>query len=239
MRGLSFDTDVLSLLPRDGRVVPAFRTFVAAFGSVDDLYVVLTAPAGHEISEYEDDVDAWGERLRETPGIVRVDTGRVDESRDLSWLADHRLLLLDDDHLGRALSRFSGDGLVASLRGRRALLAVPSPAIASMVRHDPLGLYDLLREQLGSAQAGINLGVTEGGYVASDLRSRLLIAKPSATTVRRRLFSRADDAARRVARRDEPACRSQPESRWIRTRNVRHSRFSSREGIGLPWKRSP
>ena len=48
-----------------------------------------------------------------------------------------------------------------------------------MVRHDPLGLYDLLREQLGSAQAGINLGVTEGGYVASDLRSRLLIAKPS------------------------------------------------------------
>ena len=64
------------------------------------------------------------------------------------------------------------------LRGRRAMLAVPSPAIASMVRHDPLGLYDLLREQLGGAQAGINLGVTEGGYVASDLRSRLLIAKP-------------------------------------------------------------
>ena len=61
MRGLSFDTDVLSLLPRDGRVVPAFRSFVASFGSVDDLYVVLTAPAGHEISEYEDDVDAWGE----------------------------------------------------------------------------------------------------------------------------------------------------------------------------------
>ena len=58
------------------------------------------------------------------------------------------------------------------------MLAVPSPAIASMVRHDPLGLYDLLREQLGSAQAGINLGVTEGGYVSSDLRSRLLIAKP-------------------------------------------------------------
>ena len=58
------------------------------------------------------------------------------------------------------------------------MLAVPSPAIASMVRHDPLGLYDLLREQLGGAQAGINLGVTEGGYVSSDLRSRLLIAKP-------------------------------------------------------------
>ncbi len=212
MRGLSFDTDVLSLLPRDGRVVPAFRTFVATFGSVDDLYVVLTAPDGHEISEYEDDVDAWGERLRETPGIVRVDTGRVDESRDLSWLADHRLLLLDDDHLGRALSRFSGDGLVASLRGRRALLSVPSPAIAGMVRHDPLGLYDLLREQLGSAQAGINLGVTEGGYVASDLRSRLLIAKPSqppfdagfSRALMTRLDALRDEMGRHAPRAGEP-----------------------------------
>jgi uncharacterized protein len=178
MRGLSFDTDVLSLLPRDGRVVPAFRSFVASFGSIDDVYVVLTAPAGHEISEYEDDVDVWGDRLKEAPEITRVDTGRVDESRDLSWLADHRLLLLADDNLGRALLRFSSDGLVDAIRGRRAMLAVPSPAIASMVRDDPLGLYDLLREQLGGAQAGINLGVTEGGYVATDLRSRLLIAKP-------------------------------------------------------------
>ncbi len=179
MRGLSFDTDVLSLLPRDGRVVPAFRSFVESFGSADDLYVVLTAPEGHEISEYEADVDAWASRLQEAPEIARVDTGRVDASRDLSWLADRRLLLLADEPLGRALSRFSGDGLVAAVRGRRAMLAVPSPAIASMVRHDPLGLYDLLREQLGGAQAGINLGVTEGGYVASDLRSRLLIAKPA------------------------------------------------------------
>ncbi len=178
MRGLSFDSDVLGLLPRDGRVIPAFRSFVASFAGVDDLYVVLTAPPGHDISEYDDDVVAWSDRLEGAPEIVRVDTGRVDESRDLSWLADHRLLLLPDDTLGRALSRFSGDGLIDALRRRRAMLAVPSPAIATMVRHDPLGLYDLLREHLGGAQAGINLGVSEGGYVAADLRSRLLIAKP-------------------------------------------------------------
>jgi len=179
MRGLSFDTDILSLLPRDGRAAPAFRSFVASFGGVDDVYVVLTAPAGHEISEYEDDVDAWRNGLKAMPEIVRVDTGLVDESRDLSWLADRRLLLLADDKLDRAIARFSGDGLVDAVRARREMLAVPSPAIASLVRHDPLGLYDLLREQLGGTQAGINLGVTEGGYVASDLRSRLLIAKPS------------------------------------------------------------
>jgi len=82
MRGLSFDTDVLSLLPARGSRRPGVWSFVASFGSVDDLYVVLTAPAGHDISEYEDDVDAWGNRLKHTQDIVRVDTGRVDESRD-------------------------------------------------------------------------------------------------------------------------------------------------------------
>jgi predicted RND superfamily exporter protein len=179
MRGLRFDTDVLSLLPREGRIVPAFRAFVETFGSGDDLYVVLTAPRGHEISEYEEDIEAWGERLRATPGISRMDTGRVDDSRDLSWLADRRLLLLDDRNLQEALSRLSGESMLNALRSRRAMLAVPSPEVANMVRHDPLGLFDLLRDQLGSAQAGVNLGVTDGGYISSDLRSRLLVAKPA------------------------------------------------------------
>ncbi len=167
-----------------------------------------------------------------------MDTGRVDESRDLSWLADHRLLLLADDNLGRALSRFSGDGLVDAVRGRRAMLAVPSPAIASMVRHDPLGLYDLLREQLGGAQAGINLGVTEGGYVSSDLRSRLLIAKPVQppfdADFSRALMTRLD-----ALRGELSPHTATPERRRVLRTSVRHSRFSSREGIGLPWKRSP
>ena len=58
-RRLSFDTDVLSLLPRDSRVIQAFRSFLSRFGSLDQLYVICTAPEGHAISEYSDDIDAW------------------------------------------------------------------------------------------------------------------------------------------------------------------------------------
>ena len=43
-RRLSFDADVLSLLPRDNRVIQTFRTFLARFGTLDQLYVVFTAP---------------------------------------------------------------------------------------------------------------------------------------------------------------------------------------------------
>ena len=59
-RRLSFDTDVLSLLPRDGRVIQSFRTFLARFGSLDQLYVVFTAPDGHAIAEYDDEIDGVG-----------------------------------------------------------------------------------------------------------------------------------------------------------------------------------
>jgi predicted RND superfamily exporter protein len=179
MRGLRFDTDVLALLPREGRVVPAFRTFVQGFGSIDDLYVVFTAPAGRQIREYGDEIDAWSDRLRKIPGVNRVDTGLVDESRDLTWFADRRLLLLTGNNLASALERFQGDPLHEALRRRRALLTVPAPAIVQMVRYDPLGLFDLVRDELGGSQAGANLGVTEGGYASSDGTSRLVIAKPS------------------------------------------------------------
>ena len=179
MRGLRFDTDVLALLPRGGQRVPAFRTFVHAFGSVDDLYVVFTAPAGRQIREYADEIDTWSERLRRVPGVARVDTGLVDQSRDLTWFADRRLLLLGGGNLESALDRFHGETLRESLRRRRALLTVPSPAILEVVRYDPLGLFDLVRAELGASQAGANLGVTEGGYVSADGVNRLVVAKPS------------------------------------------------------------
>src|SRR5438105_888534 len=72
VRRVSFDTDVLSLLPHDGRVLQSFRTFLARFGSLDQLYVVFTAPEGHNVSEYADEIDAWAEGLRNAPEISRV-----------------------------------------------------------------------------------------------------------------------------------------------------------------------
>ena len=181
MRGLRFDTDILSLLPRDGQVIPAFRTFVQSFGGSDDLYVVFTAPGGHDIREYEQEIGTWIERLRTVPEIGKLDTGQIDESRDMTWLADRRLLLLEERPLQQALARLKGEGTAELLRHRRALLAVPSPAVAEMVRHDPLGIYDLLKEQLGDASAGfssLNMAAGEEGYISSDSRSRLIVGKP-------------------------------------------------------------
>jgi hypothetical protein len=178
VRRLSFDQDILSLLPRDGRVIPAFREYLSRVGSLDQLYVVFTAPEGYSVGDYSDSIDAWIDALRAAPEIERVDAGTADATRDLQWLADRRLLLLRGNALEEALRRLQPDGLRSAIADSRGLLTVPSPGVADMVRYDPLGLFALVRETLGGGPQGLNLGITTGGYISADSRSRLIIARP-------------------------------------------------------------
>ncbi len=175
---LSFDADVLSLLPRTGTAIPAFRTFLQRFGSLDQLFVVFTAPPGGTIADYSEDVDRWVAELRALPEIEWVDPGTAGPDRDWAWLAEHQLLLLHGTALDTALGRLQPDGMAGALASTRELLTMPSPAVAALVRQDPLDLLGLLRGELGGQRAGITIGITEGGYVSADSRHRLVMAKP-------------------------------------------------------------
>ena len=178
-RRLSFDSDVLSLLPRDNRVIQAFREFLSRFGSLDQLYVVLTAPEGHSISEYGAEVDDWVDGLRGAPEILRVDAGAVDRTRSVEWIADRQLLILRDGYLDEALQRLDPAHLSAVVATRRDLLTLPSADVIQLVRQDPAGLLDLLREAVGGGKPGSSImGMSDGGYVAANGRRRLLIARP-------------------------------------------------------------
>jgi len=192
-RRLSFDADVLSLLPRDNRVIQTFRTFLARFGTLDQLYVVFTAPEGHAIGEYSDEISAWVERLHRAPEIARVDAGVVDRDRDVGWLADHQLLVLHDRVLDAALHRLTPEGIGDAVAARRELLAMPSPEMAALVRQDPAGLLDLLRDALGGAQAGFSMGISADGHVTKDGHGRLVMARPKRPPYDAE-FSRALDA---------------------------------------------
>ena len=193
LQRLSFDADVLSLLPRDSRVIQSFRDYLARFGSLEGLYVVFTSPHGHPISEYDDEINTWVERLRAAPEIDRVDAGVIDRSRDFGWLADRQLLVLQGQALDEALERLRPHGMMESVAARRELLTVPSPEIAALIRQDPAGLFDLLRAALGGTQAGFGVGLSGAGYVTPDGHSRLIIARPKRPPFDAE-FSRALDA---------------------------------------------
>lgn len=178
IRRLSFESDVLSLLPDDRGTISAFKTVVGRFGNLDKLYVVFTAPEGHAIADYQDQIDQWIDALRGTPEIARVDTGGIDRTRDFTWLAERQLLLLPPPALTEALQRMTASGARQAVAGSKELLTVPSADVAAMVQEDPLQLLTLLRDAVGGAQSGISLGGT-GGIVTADGRGRLVIAQPT------------------------------------------------------------
>jgi hypothetical protein len=178
LRRITFDNDVTNLLPRDGRAIPAFRTYLQRFGSLDQLLVVFTAPEGQSAADYSREIDGWVTALRAAPEIQRVDAGTAGPDRDWAWLSERVLLLMQGAALDTALARLHPDGMRAALESSRQLLSVPSPAIEQIVRQDPLDFFGLLRQQLGGARAGFSIGLTEAGYVTPDGRRRLVIAKP-------------------------------------------------------------
>lgn len=178
LRGLTFDADVLHLLPKQGRAVPAFEQFLQEFGSLDHLYVVFEAPTGHTVDDYQEQIDGFVARLKALPEIERVDAGLFGEGRDWRYLADRVLLVLSPEREKEALARFDAARLPGQVASARELLGVPSPEVAAMVRQDPLGLFMLMRDQLQGAAASATIDASRGGYVTKDGRSQLVLARP-------------------------------------------------------------
>lgn len=211
IRGLTFDADVLRLLPAQGHAIPAFRVFLERFGTLDDLYVVFTAPDGYTVGDYGDDIDAWLAALAAVPEVTRIDSGRIDDTRDWGWLADHELLLLDHANLREALSRLTPDGMRTALAASRELLAVPSPEVTAMVRDDPLGFHDLLRRQLPAPQSVLPFMVSQDGYVTADGRRRLVIARPAKPPYDTAFSHALFDRLQAIARDRAGAARTEPD----------------------------
>jgi predicted RND superfamily exporter protein len=175
---LRLDADVINLLPRDGRAITPFRTYLQDFGSLDQLLVVFTAGEGHPIGDYSAEIDRRIAALRAAPEIEWVDSGTAGPDRDWAWLGNHQLLLLRGQALDTALARLRPEGMASALESSRQLLAVPSEDVHRLVSQDPLDWFGLLRQQLGGTRAGVSLGLTDAGYVTPDGRRRLVIVKP-------------------------------------------------------------
>jgi predicted RND superfamily exporter protein len=211
---VSFDTDIVRLLPRKGPAVRSFDTYLRHFGTFDHIYVLFEVPPGSRVSDAEEFVDRYVEQLRKAPEIESVDAALFDEVQDWNYLFDRELLLLGPDHVGAALARFGPSEMARALSQSRSLLAVSTPAVKAYVQQDPLGLLPLLRDRLGRGRALVDFDPTQTGYVSRDGRSRLVIAKPVRppfdTDFCKRLFARlasVEQAARftRSEGEDAPA----------------------------------
>ena len=173
---VTFDANILRLLPQQSPAVRSFEVFLRDFGSFDHLYVVFES--ADAIGGHAELVDAYVAALRQAPEIESVDAQLFEPGKDWSYLSDRELFLLGADGAADALARFGAPRIDRELIHARELLSVPSPQVKALVQQDPLGLLTMLRGRLGRERGLISFDPTQEGYVSPDGRSRLVMVKP-------------------------------------------------------------
>jgi predicted RND superfamily exporter protein len=173
---VSFDANVLRLLPQRLSSVRDFQLFLQDFGSLDHLFVVFETAGA--IGDHVELVDRYVEALRGAPEIDSVDAQLFEPGKDWSYLSDRELYLLGADGAAAALARFRSPQLDAEIAHARDLLSMPSAQIKALVRQDPLGLLTMLRDRMGREKGFVSFDPTQEGYVSPDGRSRLVVVKP-------------------------------------------------------------
>jgi hypothetical protein len=199
---IPFESDVMELIPQSGPAVRNFKKYVERFDSLDYVYVLLEAPEGRSVSDYEDVIETYIVELRALPQIEYVDAALLGDDRDWSYLLDRVLLLLGPDAAEEALGRFEPDGMAEALSRAREALAIPSVAMRELVRQDPLGLVLGLREKFAANKSFSLFDPSQEGYVSADGGSRLVIAKPKGPALDadfcKELLDGLDEVERRV-----------------------------------------
>jgi predicted RND superfamily exporter protein len=200
---LRLDVDVLNMLPRGQPAFDDFKTFVADFGELDELFVLVDGPrdARQRVA------DALTARLRALDTIATVQ-GRIDTAAAAEALLGPFLFnYIPVADYEEVRERLTPAGIAAMVSADKAILAAPfDVSLARSVSADPLGFRRLAGRHL-AAGAGEALPDLDGGYVTShDGNALLLVARPTGspfdTAFTERLLPQVDAAiaaARAVA----------------------------------------
>jgi len=206
---VSFDANILRLLPQRSPSVRDFQLFLRDFGSLDHLYVVFNSAGA--IGDHGELVDRYVEALRHAPEIESVDAQLFEPGKDWSYLSDRELYLLGADGAAAALARFRSPQLDGEIAHARDLLSMPSAQIKALVQQDPLGLLTMLRDRMGREKGFVSFDPTQEGYVSPDGHSRLVVVKPKGppfdTDFCKALFKRlstVEATARQEAAAEDP-----------------------------------
>jgi uncharacterized protein len=179
MLRLSFNTDMLSLLPQED---PAVRTYVETlqdFGSSTFLLVAIRIPEGAVVDPYETLADRLAGKLSALPDLKTVQHKVGDPQELLQTFYPKALLFLDEAGRKKLEERLSDEGIRQHVSEVRRQIATPQGLAAKeLLRIDPLGLADVFLGRLQSSRGSLRVDWTSGYYLSGDHSLLLILAEP-------------------------------------------------------------
>ncbi|HEX3129753.1 MAG TPA: MMPL family transporter [Thermoanaerobaculia bacterium] len=177
---LSFDTDMLNLLPRRDPAVGAYVETLQDFGSQTFLLITISIPEGRVPDPYESLADDLAARLSKLPGLKNVQHRIGDPVELLQTFFPKSLLFLDAPGRERLAAKLQDDAIRQRVSELRRQISTPQAlAVKELARYDPLGLSEVFLGRLESSRGTLNVDWTSGYYLSRDHQLLLILAEPT------------------------------------------------------------
>ncbi|HXG58496.1 MAG TPA: MMPL family transporter [Thermoanaerobaculia bacterium] len=177
---LSFDPEILNLIPQNNREVNEFRKVLHDLGTLDNHVVVVNIPPGADVSTYDPLIASIAEGYRRSSRIDEVHY-RIPNPLDfVEEILPSALLFMTPEQLDVVALKLSDAGIRESVARNRTILQTPqSFAVKQLVRYDPFNLAPILMEKFQSAGGGIRIDTASGYYLSADRTMLLILTRPN------------------------------------------------------------
>jgi predicted RND superfamily exporter protein len=176
---LSFDTDMLNLLPRRDPAIHSYIQMLQDFGSNTYVLVVIELPEGAVPEPYESLADDLAGGLARLPEVKSVQHRLGNPEELLAAFFPKSVLFLDDAGRREVEERLSDAGIRRRVSELRRQLETPQAlSVKEVAKLDPLGLSDLLLGHVASSRGTLQVDWASGYYLSRDHRLLLVLAEP-------------------------------------------------------------
>ncbi len=176
---LSFDPDLLNLIPQKNKQVNDFRKALTDLGTIDYHIVVLDMPKGHDVHEYDSLIDAIAEGYRTNPRIADVSYKIPNPLDFVEDVLPRALLFLTPEELKSVEAKLSDEGIRESVARNHAILQTPQAfAMKTLVQYDPFNLLPIYLNKFKLSGGGFKMDASSGYYLSADHSTLLILTKP-------------------------------------------------------------
>lgn len=176
---LTFDPDLLNLIPQQNRQVNEFRKVLRDMGTIDYHIVVLSMPPGRDVHDYDALVESIAKGYAKSPLIEDVSYRLPNPLDYVQIILPRALLFLTPAELDEVARKLSDQGIRDSVARNRALLETPQAfALKQLVQYDPFNLAPIFLRKFQSAGGGFKIDTSSGYYLSSDHTMLLMLTKP-------------------------------------------------------------
>jgi predicted RND superfamily exporter protein len=177
---LSFETDVLALLPRDEPVVREFLDTMARFGNIDYLLIAVRVPEGEVVAPYETFADRLAARLEARPEIGSLEYRIQDVESLFATFASKAVLFLGPSQRRELEERLSDAAIRQRVREMRRLLGTPQGMVLrDLLVLDPFGLAEVFLGRTQGSRGELSIDWQSGYYLSRDHSLLLILAEPT------------------------------------------------------------